>query len=837
MPSPGISETETVVKRVLPYLQRRGYELDDLSFELPTAEDGSAPKFVDISVTAGGTKPKFLIEAKRQSHRLLKRDREQALDYGTTLSVPFVVLTNGAELEILNTQTREQMRVTDSRAGRTMIPHKANLTAVLKRMRTNPMSNDLNLTDKSLPFRPGLPLKQLNALFARCHSKIRQLEKDEDNAFADFSKLLFLRLLEEKEDDPVTSPGFKLPYSTRFHELADKPSANADEVKTLVDEMISRCRAQYGDVITDKLHIKKPSTYAYLVTELSKVSFTDSGLDTKGAAFEYFVRATLKGKKLGQYFTPRQLVDLMLVMVGEQLIVDSVATGEPIKVLDPACGTGGFLVFLMKHSLEEIDRRRKDRRLTKASADKLTKRVMEETFYGVDANSGVASSAKMNMIISGDGHTNIICANSLDTNNTVWSLEKAEYDLIISNPPFGTSETDLPPDQLAEYPVRTTRGQLLFLQHMLKSVVPGGTVCTVIDDGALNNNNSAETRRWIMENSRIRAVISLPSVTFAPNKISVKSSVLMFERLESVDDPEEEYEITFASLDTLGFHPSGELIRNFDTKELRDQVRNLMQGDIGDGTEQRGHIRSFPVSSHDILEDTTCRLDFKYWDPVVIKRIAELVEGGGVPISAINTIETARGISPRATQYVDAADGYAMVLKAGSSVTKFGEVVDSGDWIEKSTYDELGDRAKVQKGDVLLSSTGTGTLGKAGVYEEDTPAVADSHITIIRVDQKKIDPRYLADFLRDGFGRVQSDRLFAGSTGLVELSRENVDSIVVPNLTVKEQKRQSKRLHDAQGKAVDSVAQAESALAAARMDFAGFDLDALGLLPTADEDN
>lgn len=119
MPSPGISETETVVKRILPYLVRRGYDVDtDLTFELPTSGSGSSPKFVDISVTAGASKPKFLIEAKRQSHRLSNTDRTQALDYGKAAKVPFVVLTNGGDLELLNTATGEPMRAPTAPAGR-----------------------------------------------------------------------------------------------------------------------------------------------------------------------------------------------------------------------------------------------------------------------------------------------------------------------------------------------------------------------------------------------------------------------------------------------------------------------------------------------------------------------------------------------------------------------------------------------------------------------------------------------------------------------------------------------------------------------------------------------
>lgn len=698
----------------------------------------------------------------------------------------------------------------------------------MKKLRDNPHVLDLNQSDASLPYRPGLPLKQLNALFARCHSKIRTLEKDEDNAFSDFSKLLFLRLLEEKVDDSLLdeTEDFDLPYSTRFHELASMSPANNDQVKTLIDQAIEKCREKYADVITSGLNISQPATYKYLVTELSKVSFTDSGLDTKGAAFEYFVRATLKGKKLGQYFTPRQLVELMLEIVGRQFIAGSTLVGEPVKVIDPACGTGGFLVFLMKDAIAQIDRKLEHREISVAAAKKAKQIIKKDTFFGIDANSGVASSAKMNMIVSGDGSTNIRHANSLAKSAPLWSLEEASYDLVISNPPFGTSESDLPADELADYPVRTTKGQLLCLQKMILATKPGGFTCTVIDDGALNTDSAAPLRSWLMQNVRLKGLMSLPSETFKPNKITVKSSVLFMERLDpSKDDYEEEYTVPFVRLDSLGFGPSGELIRSFNFEALKNEVSNLFHQTTIDESEGESW-KLFPVSSHSIISDSKTRLDLKYWDPEVVSQIKAMLDKNGATIDSLNLMkETARGKSPVAALYVDKQDGYAMVVKAGSSVTSFGAVIDSGDWVEKTVYDDMPDRAKIQKNDVLLSSTGDGTLGKAAVYESDVPAVADGHITIIRVDPSIINPMYLADYLREGFGRVQTNRLFTGSTGLIELPPEAVKRIVVPSyMSVADQKNASAKLRAAESTSQSMIEDGARGLVATRNEFAGFDL-------------
>lgn len=104
-------------------------------------------------------------------------------------------------------------------------------------------------------------------------------------------------MLEEKADDGA----FDLPYSHTSWELAAYSDARADQIKSAILEMLIQMKAkEYGDVLTEELHLRNPATFRYIVQELAKVSFSDSDHDVKGTAFEYFVRATLKGKKLGQ---------------------------------------------------------------------------------------------------------------------------------------------------------------------------------------------------------------------------------------------------------------------------------------------------------------------------------------------------------------------------------------------------------------------------------------------------------------------------------------------------------------------------------------------------------
>lgn len=816
------TETETVIKRILPYLRRRGYEPEvDIDFETPVKNlERYTRGYVDLLVTCGKATPYFVIEAKRNGRSLTKADAKQALDYGRAVKAPFVVVTNGKVVQVFNSHTGEPLHWNGRLADK--VPSRDQVADVVSTLRRRKDATDVPLGkgDASLPFRPSLPLKQLNDLFARCHNKIRNIEKNEETAFADFSKILFLKLLEEKAD----AGDFTLPYTYRFWELAEKPAAQGDQVKASINQMLAQIRALgYGDVLGDDLHLKQPATFHYIVTELAKVSFTDSDHDVKGTAFEYFVRATLKGKKLGQYFTPRQVIDLMADLVGREAIVGAIRAGDEVRVLDPACGTGGFLVYMLKSSLDQVEDLYFKRKITKASRDTFGKVLMQDVFHGCDANEGVASAAKMNMIIAGDGHNNIRCENSVLPSASVWPMGDEVYDFIMTNPPFGTAEGDsLSRADAAQYPIAGGKGQHLFLQRMVLAAKPGGLICTVIDEGLLNTDTGVELRRWVMQHAELLAVVQLPDVTFKPNKITVRSSILMLRKREDPDiDLLATNAVTFAQVHSLGYHGTGELIRGFDFLKVRESLSaalfDVSQGDVRSGVEWE----AFDVSSDLITSDATMRWDRKYWQPEVRASVGVLLKEGGLSLRDINTMVTRRGRSPQAATYVDEPEGFAVVVKAGSSITRFGEVtLDGADWIEKQVFDELPDEVKLQRNDVLLSSTGDGTLGKAAVWTADTPAIADGHITILRARSEDFDPFFLADYLRTGFGREQILRLYTGSTGLIELTTDHVDRVVVPKRgELDEQRALSGTLRSAEEAFRSSLKAADESLGDARTEF------------------
>ncbi len=177
----------------------------------------------------------------------------------------------------------------------------------------------------------------------------------------------------------------------------------------------------------------------------------------------------------------------------------------------------------------------------------------------------------------------------------------------------------------------------------------------------------------------------------------------------------------------------------------------------------------------------------------------------------LNTIRTRRGNSPPVAEYVSASEGHALVVKSGSNITKTGKLFGGGDYIELHIYQEYEKKGMIlMDGDILLSSTGDGTIGKCCVYRnhdsngKSRPAVPEGHVTVIRVDQSKIYPEYLCDYLRKGFGHDQIQRVFTGSTGMIEITREDVDGILVPKLpSISKQKKLSGQLRSKEKKAAE----------------------------------
>ena len=186
-----ISETETIIKRILPCLTRLGYDTEnDLSFEEPVKKDSTSKQgFIDILIKSD-KKILFLLEAKRDGTQITDKHRQQAIDYAKTIKCFFVVVTNGKIFEMINVKNGKIIKI-NNKANK--IPRKVDMKQVISQFKKDSECNSLVLTeDNKLPYRPGISLSRLNKLVQQCHNIIRKIEKNEETAFSDFSKFLFL---------------------------------------------------------------------------------------------------------------------------------------------------------------------------------------------------------------------------------------------------------------------------------------------------------------------------------------------------------------------------------------------------------------------------------------------------------------------------------------------------------------------------------------------------------------------------------------------------------------------------------------------------------------------
>jgi type I restriction enzyme M protein len=318
----------------------------------------------------------------------------------------------------------------------------------------------------------------------------------------------------------------------------------------------------------------------------------------------------------------------------------------------------------------------------------------------------------------------------------------------------------------------------------------------------------------VLRTCRVEAVLELPEETFKPNKINVKSSVLVLRRRKEPDeDYADNYAIPFIFIGSLGYEGSGDEIRGFDLDRLIREVAAIEARNLEGQTLTEGYNWSaFRVSSKTLVADRSRRLDVRFWHPRVRTIVNRLKHVAGVKtIQELNTIKTRRGKSPPVAEYVSAREGYAIVVKSGSNISKAGQLLLDGDYVEESIYQEYVEKnLTLQDGDVLLSSTGDGTLGKCCVYRnkdkkgQTRPGVPEGHVTVIRVDQSEVYPEFLCDYLRKGFGHEQLYRIFTGSTGMVEVTPEEVSEVLVPPLPpTHEQERISQQLRQSETSATE----------------------------------
>jgi type I restriction enzyme M protein len=379
--------------------------------------------------------------------------------------------------------------------------------------------------------------------FRRCHNFIagnQGLQKPE--AFWELLKLIFCKIHDERSSSEVQF----------YASSGERHGVNGPlKVKARIDKLFAAVKADFPTIFKAAEVIElRPPVLAYLVSQLQMYSLLESDIDVKGRAYEEIVGANLRGDR-GEFFTPRNVC---------RMAVEMLDPAEGALVVDPAAGTGGFLITAMNHVIAKVNdtetkRWKGDQQRAVEHARSRIQKYAQKKIVGIDLNPNLVKAAKMNMVMNNDGAGGLYQGNSLASPAT-WDDDLrsrnllGNVDLLFTNPPFGSKIRIDDPSLLEQYDLghvwkydagtdrwqkteklqKSQPPEILFIERCVRFLKPGaGRLAMVLPDGILGSPGLGYVREWILMNARILASIDLHADTFQPST-SVQTSVLVLER-------------------------------------------------------------------------------------------------------------------------------------------------------------------------------------------------------------------------------------------------------------------------------------------------------------------
>lgn len=371
-------------------------------------------------------------------------------------------------------------------------------------------------------------------------------ELNPSDAFDELDKLIFCKIWDERKPRKKGEP-----YDFQIFDIEKPKNATQKEIdaieQQITEDLAKRIFSLYEEgrkkdeeVFKDNIRLT-PQRIRTVVSYLQGANLSKTDLDSKGKAFETFMGSYFRGD-FGQYFTPRNIV---------KFIVDVLPITNDSKVLDTSCGSGGFLLY----ALDKV-RQQAGVYYDEGTIEHYTHwhDFASQKLFGIEINEQIARTAKMNMIIHDDGHTNVISSDGLLRDEVIRDktdnkgFEYGTFDVIITNPPFGSTVKQTEKAYLHQYSLgnrdvdwldtkssgvkeRDSQStEVLFIEQDRNFLKEGGYLAIVIPDGILTNSSLQYVRDNIEEWFRIVAVVSMPQDAFKANGAGVKSSVLFLKK-------------------------------------------------------------------------------------------------------------------------------------------------------------------------------------------------------------------------------------------------------------------------------------------------------------------
>ncbi|MEY4905792.1 MAG: hypothetical protein RLZZ292_3607 [Bacteroidota bacterium] len=477
--------------------------------------------------------PLIIIECKAEHINITEREYIQGELYARIYNAPFFVTHNGNQTKFW------RVKKDKSPGYREEVENIPKAGATEKEIAA--------LYTKLKVFRE----KEFKQVLEACHDIIRNKEKlSPEVAFDEIAKILFMKVYAERN---LKVGKEKNVFTVEWLEEAQRYSKNY--IYVLFDEAKNEfgSSALFGK--SENINLQYETIKA-IIQKLERYNLSETSVDVKGIAFENFLGTTFRGE-LGQFFTPRPVVECMIDMLNPQ---------EGESVCDPTCGSGGFLIRFFQKVQEQIlekinneyqkdkleiendikleDEQKNTKILTlfeklEENIDITNKKsrlyhLANRCIFGTDANDRMARIAKMNMIMHGDGHGGI---HHHDGFLDIQDVRDDNFDLILSNPPFGMKETNV--DILQKFELSKNKTvittQVLFVERCINLLREKGRMAILLPNNIFNGPENKEIREFVEDNGYILATITLPRETFLASNADVNCSLLFFQKFTNLE--------------------------------------------------------------------------------------------------------------------------------------------------------------------------------------------------------------------------------------------------------------------------------------------------------------
>ncbi|MDR2651213.1 MAG: N-6 DNA methylase [Prevotellaceae bacterium] len=595
------------------------------------------------------------------------------------------------------------------------------------------------------------PAKDLKSHFKVINNYLYGNMKKDDTSTRNRAKqiinLLFCKIYDEK-------------YTGQNEEVFFRAGVNEEKdiVEKRIKDLFIQVKVRFSDVFEDEDAITLDSdSIVFAVGQIQEFCITESERDVIGDAFEVFVSKALKDGE-GQFFTPRNVIKMM---------VDIIDPDENSMIIDPACGTGGFLIESLRHVWEKIEAKAKNLGWLETRSKEEKQYVASTCFRGIDKDSFMAKVTKAYMAIIGDGRGGVFCENSLEYPKE-WNskcqdkIDLGKFDVVFTNPPFGSKIPVKEENILKQYDTgfqwrynddtdhwektgklkKQEEPQILFIERCLSLLKEGGRMAIVLPSGILGNERETYLRQYILSKGFLFAIVELPSETFSPH-VTINTSVLFIQKGKN------EKKDIFISINEYCGHD----------KKGRQTDKDDIPAVSGIYHKSRVANENNFFIKPDLLEHSFVAKRYlrKYIDNLVKIESSKykIVDFGNIIVSIHNGANI-----DDASIYVEKKQGIPYILV--KTVTKEGINFENLKYIKQS----LETNRDVIKNIVDENSIVMTRAGNSGIAANIPPdlvgGVASGFLINIKI-RKNINPYYIVSYLNSEYGQLQLEKITSGS--------------------------------------------------------------------------